>query len=489
MRKVLIISLLMLSCWTGWAQRPIYTMNQFTPLLVNPASPTYNYRAELSFFRDEITIASGDFLNTNSLNADYVFVQKNTGRRVLGVGINALSRDTGESDLLKTYNAGLSVATPIQLTTEQFLHFGINATYVNVRTSLDQLTTGSQWIASEFRYDPNAGLGEMFTVQQLSYLSLSAGLLWSLEKDGRPHSSAGLVIWDANRPNMSFFDEEARVSINYQIYAESILYERGQLRLTPSVYYQRTGQINSYTALFSTKLFFRNDNPYDIIRSGNIDLIMRYGFNQDASIGVVLNQPNCSFGFSYNFPLGKENQYFQSGLQVGVTISKLLWKPKTERIVIESVSSRRKFDFEQDRPVVYQQTEVQQMKTELEKLDKVKTLQFELSKDFHFEHGEAVLTESSYPFLDEVVALLKENPKWKLQIIGHTDNIGIKKHNYALSVERAIIVEEYLLSQGLPSEQISTTGRGDTEPIADNDTELGRAENRRVQFLIHAVNE
>lgn len=477
-----------------WAQRPIYTLNQFTPQLVNPALASYDYKAELSLLRDEITIATGEYFSTNSLNADYVFVQKNTGRKWLGIGANVLSQDTGGSDLLKTYRAGLSLATPVQLAQEQFLHLGINATYVNTRTSLEQLSTGSQWIASEFRYDPTVGIGETFQLQKLEYFTLSAGLLWSWEKEGRQKAKAGIAVWDANRPDVSFFDEAVNLPLTFQINGEAVVYDKYRVRLTPSFYYQRNGQVDNYTALLSTKLFFHNDNPYDIISSGNIDLIARYGFNKDASVGLVFNQPKFALGFSYNFPLGKEDQYIQRGLQIGLSLNKLLWKPKVKRIKIDSYASRRDFDFQQrerqkESTVTYQESEVEQMKAQLEGLGDVKTLQFELSKDFRFEHGEAQLDGENHSFLDDVEELLTENPAWTLQIIGHTDNVGAKQDNYKLSVARAQVVADYLLSQGVSEEQVIVTGRGDTEPLAENDSEEGKAKNRRVQFLINVINE
>ncbi|SHK98198.1 type IX secretion system membrane protein, PorP/SprF family [Reichenbachiella agariperforans] len=490
MRKhFILISVLVVIVGPLWAQQSVYTINQFTPLLINPAYATMNYDADLSFFREELTIGQGEFFNTNSLNADYVFVEKESGRRLLGLGFNGLSKDTGTSDLLKTYRAGLSVAVPIELTEGQFLHFGLNATYVNIRTSMDQLSTGSQWIASEFRYDPSSGLGESFEVQQLSYVSLSGGLIWDIQKENRPFATFGVSVWELNKPEASFFDEEVRTPMTFCFHGESVLYERAKFKLTPSFYYQREGSVNTYTAMVSSKLFFRNDNPYDIIQSGNLDVIARYGFNQDASLAVVFNQPHFSFGFSYNFPLGTQNQYLQNGIQLGVTVSKTLWRPRTKTITIETVSSRRQFDFEQTAVVREQKSEVEQMKSELEQLDKVKTLQFELSKDFHFARAEAQLTADSYPFLDDMVKLMKENPAWTLQVIGHTDNVGSKKDNYELSLLRARAVEEYLLSHGMAGEQVTILGRGDTEPIASNDTEEGKAENRRVQFLIHAINE
>jgi len=487
MRKLYLIGLLLMST-VGVAQRSVYTLRQYTPLLINPASPTLNYDAEVSMFHEEVGIATGEYLTTNSFNGDYVFVQKTTGRKWIGIGLNALERDAGKSDLLKRYEAGLTVATPVRLTVHQSLHFGMNATYVSTRTSMEHLSTGSQWIASEFRYDPSAGLGESFEVQNVTYTSLSTGLIWALEKDGQQHSSVGLAIWDVNRPNQSFFDSEARTPLTYQLHGQTKLYENHRVALSPAFYYLRSGSVNSYVAALSAKLLFQNENPYDLLRSGNVDLVARYGFNRDASVGVVLNQPGFSAGVAYNFPLGNENQYLRGGLQVGITLSRALWKPRPQKITIEAVPARRSFDFETQKTVV-QQTEVDQIRSELEAVDQVKALQFELSKDFRFAFGKADLGTESEPFLDEVYQLLSENPNWQLQIIGHTDNVGSKHANYELSVARAQSVADYLIRKGFDAGQLVVTGRGDTEPVADNATPEGKARNRRVQFLINVANE
>lgn len=485
MRKgICILTLLMLALGAR-AQYAVYSLNRYTPLYINPAAPTLDHNASLSFFHDEFTVSSGEYLTTNAFNAEYPFIKKESGRKILGLGLSFLQKDASTSDLLKTYEAGLSVATPIQLTERHSLHYGMSANYVNKRTSLEQLSTGSQWIAGEFRYDPNAGLGESFEVQNLSYFTVSAGLVWSFVKEQKQHTSVGLSVWNLNQPNESFFSATAKLPMTYMVYGETVLYENHRVDLVPSFYYQRTEKWNSYTALWTTRLKFRNENPYDLIKTGSVDLIARYDFNQDLSLGFALTQPGFSAGFSYNFPLVSDNKYFQSGIQIGVSLSKTLWKPQPQKILVESVPVKRQFDFErQEEHIVKEPSEVDKIKSQLEALDDVKSLQFELNKDFRFAFGKAELEESTASFLDELVVLLQDNPGFDLRIVGHTDNVGTKNANYDLSVQRAQAVADYLLERGVPEEQIEVIGRGDTEPIVANTTEEEKAKNRRVQFII-----
>ena len=101
-----------------------------------------------------------------------------------------------------------------------------------------------------------------------------------------------------------------------------------------------------------------------------------------------------------------------------------------------------------------------------------------------FEFGKAVILPSSYPFLDELSDVLTKDPTWKLKIVGHTDNVGSDASNLELSKKRAIAVSNYLVSKGIDASRITTDGKGETMPIATNDTPEGRDKNRRVEFFI-----
>ncbi len=102
---------------------------------------------------------------------------------------------------------------------------------------------------------------------------------------------------------------------------------------------------------------------------------------------------------------------------------------------------------------------------------------------FDFDVGDKVKKES-IPELNRVVALLKDNPGLKVQISGHTDNVGTDAYNRQLSMQRAKTVVEYLISKGIDSERLSYKGYGSQKPVADNKTEEGRQKNRRTEFKI-----
>ena len=86
--------------------------------------------------------------------------------------------------------------------------------------------------------------------------------------------------------------------------------------------------------------------------------------------------------------------------------------------------------------------------------------------------------------LDKVVQLLTDNPKLKIQISGHTDNIGKSKDNVLLSNNRAKAVTNYLLQNGILATRFIAKGFGSTKPLADNKTELGKGMNRRTELSV-----
>jgi outer membrane protein OmpA-like peptidoglycan-associated protein/tetratricopeptide (TPR) repeat protein len=104
--------------------------------------------------------------------------------------------------------------------------------------------------------------------------------------------------------------------------------------------------------------------------------------------------------------------------------------------------------------------------------------------DIYFDFNKYDLTHESMAVLDQLIEFLNENPKIRIQIQGHTDNIGNDADNLRLSDNRARSVYIYLVDKGINSNRITYKGFGKTMPVANNDTEEGRARNRRTVFII-----
>jgi outer membrane protein OmpA-like peptidoglycan-associated protein len=91
--------------------------------------------------------------------------------------------------------------------------------------------------------------------------------------------------------------------------------------------------------------------------------------------------------------------------------------------------------------------------------------------------------------LRNLATSLQENPETEVLIVGHTDGVGSDSYNQSLSEQRASSAASILASNGVPRDRIRTSGRGEMEPIADNESEAGRQQNRRVEVAIFASEE
>ncbi|MEO6404758.1 MAG: OmpA family protein [Ferruginibacter sp.] len=116
-------------------------------------------------------------------------------------------------------------------------------------------------------------------------------------------------------------------------------------------------------------------------------------------------------------------------------------------------------------------------------------IQFQPSKTFvlqdcNFETGKANLEPESFTVLDELVAYLVRKDDERIEIGGHTDNVGKPAANIKLSLERAQAVMDYLIAKNIDASRLTAKGYGMTVPIDDNKTEEGRAQNRRTEVKI-----
>ena len=101
-----------------------------------------------------------------------------------------------------------------------------------------------------------------------------------------------------------------------------------------------------------------------------------------------------------------------------------------------------------------------------------------------FENNSYKLKKESFSELNRLADFIKAHPNLKIEIAGHTDNVGSEQYNLALSKKRANAVKRYLISQGCNPNQLITKGYGESKPVADNSTEEGKRLNRRVEFKV-----
>ncbi|MGB3589572.1 MAG: OmpA family protein, partial [Tunicatimonas sp.] len=122
------------------------------------------------------------------------------------------------------------------------------------------------------------------------------------------------------------------------------------------------------------------------------------------------------------------------------------------------------------------------------RLDKAVVGSVTILKNIFFDTGKASIKEASISELDRIHELLKANPNLKIQINGHTDDVGELDYNQKLSEQRAQAVANYLLQYGTSESQVEAKGFGETQPLVSNDDEFGGREiNRRTEIEVLSV--
>ncbi|WP_379876266.1 OmpA family protein [Marinicella sediminis] len=114
-------------------------------------------------------------------------------------------------------------------------------------------------------------------------------------------------------------------------------------------------------------------------------------------------------------------------------------------------------------------------------------IQLIMPSNITFATDEYNIKSSFYSSLNAVAKVLYKYKDTNLDVIGHTDSTGKDEYNRNLSYQRAYSVADYLQAQGIPANRLAPYGLGESQPIADNNTEYGRSQNRRVELFITAI--
>jgi len=163
--------------------------------------------------------------------------------------------------------------------------------------------------------------------------------------------------------------------------------------------------------------------------------------------------------------------------------------PKEMKSRINQTSERDAYYFVDDISLIENTNVVEDelplpVRTELDTMDKIPADTAFVLKNVLFQTNKAILLPISYSDLDKVADYLKKNAMLKIQVSGHSDNVGNEKLNQKLSTERAKAVENYLIKRSIDARRIIVKGYGSTKPLVQNDTPEHKQQNRRVEFTL-----
>jgi OOP family OmpA-OmpF porin len=120
-----------------------------------------------------------------------------------------------------------------------------------------------------------------------------------------------------------------------------------------------------------------------------------------------------------------------------------------------------------------------------EESDSLPDQSFKLKHDFKFGFNESTLNDESKAYLDDLIVLLQGNANARLEVIGHTDNVGSSAANKNVSMQRAQVVVDYLVEKGIDPSKLKAIAMSDKKPLVKNNSEAAKALNRRVEFVIY----
>lgn len=186
----------------------------------------------------------------------------------------------------------------------------------------------------------------------------------------------------------------------------------------------------------------------------------------ESTIELIDNEKNILLAtFNSNSSTGKYLVTLPSGKNYGIAVKREGYLFHSENFIIPEATEFQEFNLDID----------------LKKIEIGSTI---VLKNIFFDFDKATIRSESANEISRLIKLLKDNPKIKIELSSHTDNIGSDDYNLKLSDNRSKSVVDYMISKGIPSTRLIAKGYGETKPIETNDTEEGRQNNRRTEFKI-----
>ncbi len=504
---------------TARAQDFSFTQYHNTPLFTNPAMVgTSDYYRAMINYRSQ-TLVSGQSYNTPVGTFTMPFY--GGGRRVAGLGLSVL-RDDQSRGLI---NTGFLAAGSYNIPTgKSLLGVGLQAGYIQSRVDLAGKTTDLQWINGVF--NPNAPTGEKLSNEQTGYFTAGGGLFWYMPDERyRQKFFLGVSGFNLNEPSVKFFSaDDTKVARRIVATGGVRVLKTEQFSIVPNARFVNFASKNHA----NIGSWFRYHLPVQPNgRATDVSVGLWYNTNKYAAFSVELENQNIVAAFSYDIPAAATSTVFQDKGVFEFTLGiKIPHKNtpkdalKEESPIAEDKSNSRdsalraeltsemaKRDSalkaelsktlpEQIKKEVSEQTKKETaeiINTKMGEVDKridayndrmIRMERNFFKKNIRFELGSKAITFESRQILAELIRAMNDNPNLKVELVGHSCDIGEQEGNRRLSFERAEATKKYLVENGINASRITTRGEGVNNPYAPNNSEMNRRLNRRVEFIV-----
>jgi len=467
------------------AQDFTFSQYQQTPMSINPAisADIDNIKIIVNYHQNKLWETLD--MQNYQLSVLYPLNITNNERTPQGLGLSLMHDNTGNQGLISCTGGSLGFSQGVRISNATLLSAGFLASYYLFNNTFSgNYTTGSQWI-NGYGFNQSVGIDEQINFETLRLFSISAGVNLNIRDKSTSKGDMGLAIYHLNKPQYSFLKEgNNRLNTKYIIYANYRLIRVHEITLSPRVLfiYQKINKLSLGTLI---NYAFKSDNPFLLVRDCNLQLGLDYRNDHSGVISFNIEQSRYILGLSYATGLNSREVYnrYKSNFEVLLAL-KLNKHKKHARTEYTIGDTRLFFNKGIDRQPIVEHAVADNYHSDSVVVNGEK-YQLNLRQDFKFKFNDATLSPENYPYLNDLVTMLEQNPHLKVEVIGHTDDVGTDEANQIVSERRAKVVVDYLISKGIKPYRLKLTFKGKTEPLAPNDNEENRAKNRRVEFKIY----
>jgi type IX secretion system PorP/SprF family membrane protein len=488
-----------------------FSQYNFTNQRVNPGMVGVNQQAIANYIFRNQQVGGNTQIVSNSVSLEYPLLRLQKSKHWSAVAITLLQDKAAE--IFKTEEASVSYAMHIRVKKFATLSLGVRVLLQTRMVDTNGFFTSSQYVPNR-GFNPNISNNENVESFKSTLATYSTGLFWQeTDKKGRRIKYAGFSIYDFNRPTNSFLGDNGRLSSTYVFLSGMQVASINDFNIFGETLFTYTIANPTWNTGFRIQ---KEINIHPLYQSDRIELITLYTKSRTAIVGVQVHTETFAFGLSYDFPLQNVNVGNRGAFEIGIEWHKSV-KSKDQRQQIKNTKKRREYTIakqssmreNKNETIVKRDTIPQDEKEKLwimnaqsrDSLIEVErnvitnaqagVLKQEINVvekvvlHFSFDFNSSKLDDKTKKYLKELAITLGKNKMLRLRIEGHTDNIGTDEYNFRLSQKRADEVKNYLVQRGIELSRISSEGMGKLKPIADNDTENTRAQNRRVELIVY----
>jgi type IX secretion system PorP/SprF family membrane protein len=458
-----------LLCQIVYGQFIPYSQYDNVPLLTCPAAPSLSRYtvAEVHYRRSRIA-------NYGLSSVSFMHPFRSKVLPSGGLGINVTSQQAGPAGIYKVTGATAAFAYAIHLSKAHHISAGISGGLVNKRIDASGITTDSQYKFGIF--DQSLSHGEDFSSGSVTKPVINAGLYWVfMGPENQKKTSLSLAAYNMNRPTFTLLSDSRSEDMTYVVTGDVVLRTQGRVTLSPTFRYiwQGTSIINIGSYVM-----------YAVNADNKISAGVWYKTSKALVFSAQYKSENYFISASTDLTIASDRDAnVSNAVEIGLGWHMLRKDNVNLNLGKNSVrtkkSSARKRKLSSAPPSRKART-----RTNYTKRDKVDKKEFEslpTIEVIYFDSASAIVPSDRIQILVDLASILKNNPKTKLKITGHSSTDETIE-NKQISQARIDTVVKILIEYGALKGQLNTIAMSTRKPAGSNRTKGGRQKNRRVEF-------